>query len=778
MPARFVSSVYGLCLLTLLGCAAGSTARRGDGGVVSDGGSSADSGRDATGDARADAAPAECGDELPCIDDGIFCNGNVECFEGRCRATAIPSCDDTITCTRDYCDTVSDLCAHETRDSRCPVDLRCSDTLGCVAPSACEFDTDCKSGDGLFCNGDEVCSVDLMCTSPGTRDCGDANNCTADTCVEERQSCMSVLADYLNDPDNCGPTGENDCGVCPEPSVDRAHTARLCALGSCGFACVTGFADADRNEANGCECAIGAGTDEPDGDFEDSDCDGIDGDLEQGILVALSGADNDTCGIAFDAPCRTLAHAMDRGDATDRHDLFVQAGTYSEGTVVLRDTFRMFGGYDTEWVRASRASTGHQTRIRGGLYGVDGQYVALVLRNLATGATVENLTIEGPNAVGSDLSGYGLGSYGINVSGSRNIRLIRLSVEAGDGADGRRGSGGSAASAVDAASGMNGRIGGDASEFASAACNRTDHGAGGAAGTNSCAGGRVPTGGGGGAGGEKDTNCAVFSLDYDATAGDNGASASSFVSGSFGFRGAGGAGTMTCGAGGGGNDGRVTNGSGGSGGTGPTGTLASRYWRAAAGGAGAIGDHGGGGGGGGGSGGCDTGTDSWGAGGGGGAAGGCRARSGGSGGGGGGGSIGIIVTETSGLTFTECTIVGGAGGDGGDGGAGARGQSGGDGGAGGHADGDSRAGGDGGDGGHGGHSGGGGGGAGGSAVGVILYRATSVTGSCSFAGGAGGRGGDGGAAASAPVGERDGFAGVGGVDGTASGTRTCSSTSC
>jgi hypothetical protein len=252
-----------------------------------------------------------------------------------------------------------------------------------------------------------------------------------------------------------------------------------------------------------------------------------------------------------------------------------------------------------------------------------------------------------------------------------------------------------------------------------------------------------------------DTDCNIFSLDYDARPGETGANAVSYLTGGYGYRGsAGGA----CGPAGPGNAGTTSHGPGG-GAPMAGGAVAGGLWVPNGGGGGGLGVAGTGGGGGGGSGGCDSGTDSHGAGGGGGGAGGVAAPSAGGGGGGGGGSF-CVFGVSSALTVTNCELVRGSGGNGGAGGAGGRGQPGGSGGPGGNGAGGSLAGGSGGAGGVGGTSGGGSGGAGG-----VSYAIFGCGGSLTLAGNivSGGAAGIGGSAGTAAPGGSPGAGGPMGV---------------
>ncbi len=741
------------------------------GGDDEDAGTGGDASVDVAVDTAPDAVdPNACERDEDCVDDGVFCNGELECVGSRCTPVNVPDCNDGVGCTRDTCSAATDACEHMPVSSECPEGMMCS-ADGCVIPPACEFDDTCD--DGIACNGAETCG-DGMCVAGEPIGCDDENSCTVDECIDDAEDggCAFTPVDFLNDPRACGQTGEDDCVPC-EPPPEDGNASATCVEGLCGFVCDEGFADADGDIDNACECEITDETDDPDVDFVDSNCDGIDGDISQGLFVSTeSGADTPTCGESPETPCLTLDWGAARGILEGRRDLFVQAGTYEE-LVTAREGLRVFGGYDADWQRGHRTEAEHRVIVRGGSDPTTEQFMTVRARDLTVPAIFENLELVGPPAIG-ETDGAGNSSYVVYANNAR-VALVRVTVTAGAGATGPTGTNGDDAPLLSASFSMNGRAGGNARQF-NTACN-TSRQNGGARGVNSCSGGRDLDGGIGGQGGQMDTRCNFLGLcsDCSATRGLNGADAD-FRSGIFGDGSTGGS---TCGpTPSQGGRGAITNGSGGIAATSRRGLLTSGLWFGARGGDGALGDNGGGGGGGGGSGGCDGGTDAYGAGGGGGAAGGCRARGAGTAGGPGGASIGVAAIAGASVTIIDSNIVQGAGGAGGVGGSGGRGQSGGRGGNGGTGDGGASPGGRGGDGGHGGHGGGGAGGAGGISVGIFRSGSEVTSTDVVFSGGSGGNGGNGGAsAATAPSGERDGNPGADGSSGVSLETLTCASAS-
>jgi|GEM_PF-821936 len=636
----------------------------------------------------------------------------------------------------------------------------CDDNSAAVNPGGTEVcdninnncaggvDEGCDDDNDNYCDsGMAIVGTPSTCTDGG----GDCNDTNPNVNPGEPEDCNGI-------DDNCGggtdenltpPLNDNQNGLC-------GGTVKSCT-GPGGW--VNDYSSVGTYNQN----------EVPDGSFVDENCDGIDGDVTNGIFV--SGSDNvgntSSCGLTKETACATIGYGLSRATTTGRDHVYVQAGTYNE-TIELANNKQIYGGFNGSWVRKSRGTGGHTVTISGGYNSSAAQYITL--RGVNDTATVADLNVTAANSTSRLSNAQGKSSYGVHARGGA-VTITRCTITQGNGYSGAGGSDGSAASTLKAAGGGNG---GDAREYVTN-CD-TSRRNGGSGGSKSC-GGYATSGGTGGKGGQMDTSCGWtgFCSNCNATGGLSGGqgcynsscSNSTFVA----TGGTGGSSAGTCADGNGGNPGNVTDGSSGSG-AGTKGRLISYYWYGKDGSTGNLGKHGGGGGGGGGSGGCDSGTDSYGAGGGGGGAGGCRAPTGGAGGKGAGGSFGVFGYQST-LNITGCTFVRGTGGGGGSGGDGKAGQPGGDGGDGGDADGDSGPGGDGGNGGRGGHSAGGGGGAGGVSYGIFRYQGSlnsNASTSNAFQSGTGGSGGGGGASPG-----NNGSGGSGG--GAAVSIGTCSSTS-
>ncbi len=84
----------------------------------------------------------------------------------------------------------------------------------------CTTDEDCD--DGLFCNGAEYCHPAGDCRRAPAPDCGDGDDCTIDTCIEETDACDHVMEDGDSDgfaPESCGGPDCDDTDVDINPDA-------------------------------------------------------------------------------------------------------------------------------------------------------------------------------------------------------------------------------------------------------------------------------------------------------------------------------------------------------------------------------------------------------------------------------------------------------------------------------------------------------------------------------------------------------------------------------
>jgi len=153
----------------------------------------------------------------PCSD-GQFCTINDVCIAGLCGGSA-RDCSDSVSCTVDSCNEISDSCVNA------PDNTVCNDGSFCNGAETCDAVLGCQSGtppvvddgvgctvdscneanstvfhvpdnsicqDSLFCNGNEVCDVLLDCQAGTPVVCNDSDVCTTDSCNEINNACEFV----------------------------------------------------------------------------------------------------------------------------------------------------------------------------------------------------------------------------------------------------------------------------------------------------------------------------------------------------------------------------------------------------------------------------------------------------------------------------------------------------------------------------------------------------------------------------------------------------------
>ena len=103
----------------------------------------------------------------------------------------------------------------------------------------------------------EQCCTDARCPPRGNR----TNACVRGTCGF---ACLPGYADCDSNPDNGCETnlrGDRTCGACARSCLGRPHAARGACGDSaegprCAITCEAGYADCDRDYANGCEASL------------------------------------------------------------------------------------------------------------------------------------------------------------------------------------------------------------------------------------------------------------------------------------------------------------------------------------------------------------------------------------------------------------------------------------------------------------------------------------------------------------------------------------------
>ncbi len=674
------------------------------------------------------------------------CGSDLDCSGGACVTSGAESfCADPCGAGQAPCPG-SHQCQPITNPDGTPGPQVCMPKTGscsCTAASpglvrACQ-----QSSGPTSCYGIEVCQAGKWgaCQLPGENCNGQDDDCDGviDNGFVDNNGAYTTLQ-------ACGQCGIN-CQV-----LQGAHAKPACSSNNgaakCQLICDTNWFDTNDNPKDGCECGKVGSVDQPDG--PDQNCDGIDGEVDNGVFVALTG--KDIAAGTQAAPLATIAAGIAKAKQLGKRDVYVATGVYA-GSLALVAEVHVYGGYSADF--KAHDPQAYETVVFGSAFKADQPGAVNAIGLLGSKATLDGFTV-----FGASTKVKGASTYAIYVRDcDAGLRLRGNKVIAGDAAGGKPGTAGG-----NGAAGSPGTAGGNAKDIGTAACLTTTHATlGGKGGVHTCGGSDVSGGGGGkaicpdydedgtqpksspykqtlsaaeqGLAGKGNSGGKGGASGYDSLIWEGSSSAcgicvqpkfddsSDFLSGT-GLNGADG-GDGALGAAGGGCDGQ-------------TGKVAGGVWQVGSAGDGLAGAAGSGGGGGGAGGGVETSVacktnpafkfpDVGGSGGGAGA-GGCGAT-GGSAGGSGGGSFALFLTFSAVPAtlpqIADNLLVTGNGGDGGPGGQGGVGGLGGDGKFGGGDDPAklawcASAGGRGGQGGNGGHGGGGGGGCGGVSFGIFL----------------------------------------------------------
>ncbi len=290
------------------------------------------------------------------------------------------------------------------------------------------------------CNGnvDEIdemksCGVGACKRTISTCAGGVASECKPGQPIDEL--CNAIDDDCDGVVDNGFPVDSdvNNCGACGYKCSDHVQHAsplscnnRVCDYGMCD----PGWVDRDGDRTNGCEfhCAASDSPDAP--TFADENCDGIDGELNNGIFVSSTTGDDANDGTK-DHPKKTITGATGAmASLGSKRDIYVAKGTYAGPLELnLSSNMAVAGGYDpATWQR----STNNLTIIQGG-------NPALRIE----GAT--NVDVQLIKFVGDDATTAGSAAYGGWVKDSTGVKMAYVALAAGKGADGALGAAGAPA---------------------------------------------------------------------------------------------------------------------------------------------------------------------------------------------------------------------------------------------------------------------------------------------------------------------------------------------
>ncbi|MBU0550240.1 DUF1565 domain-containing protein, partial [Myxococcota bacterium] len=303
------------------------------------------------------------------------------------------------------------------------------------------LDNDCDgtTDEGL---GGGVCVVGQgLCRREGTRICAPPEGLRCD--VEPGPVALEICDGFDNDCDGVVDNGfdlnsdPNHCGAC-NLSCAQPHAEMGCAARRCAFlSCDEGFVDANNNIEDGCECDNSA-PDDPDPDFIDANCDGIDGrEALVGGGRALFASPNvgrpGGAGTRAD-PLRDLEAAVALAHAGDH--IYLDQGVYTlSATLEIPAGVSLYGGYDAsnQWqTRSNRWVDGAKTVITG---------ASIVLKYPDTSPPMDLDQVE---IVALDAGPGGEMSAPLWVESGEGLRLRRVRLISGRGAQGESGAAGPA----------------------------------------------------------------------------------------------------------------------------------------------------------------------------------------------------------------------------------------------------------------------------------------------------------------------------------------------
>ena len=199
--------------------------------------------------------------------------------------------------------------------------------------------------------------------------------------------------------------------------------------------CIDGFIDLNDDDSDGCEyeCTPTIAADNatdidwPDPEYQDADCDGIDGELERAIFVSPDGTDMGNTAGTRELPFKTIKTAMVfSAETPDRDQVLVAKGTHLQQIVVVEDV-NVFGGYDRSdgW---SRDTDENETIVRWEAV-EKGSIRALVAKQITATTRIGGLTLE----AASNLAAGG-SSVAVHITqGCEGLLLQNNHIVAGNG---------------------------------------------------------------------------------------------------------------------------------------------------------------------------------------------------------------------------------------------------------------------------------------------------------------------------------------------------------
>jgi hypothetical protein len=226
------------------------------------------------------------------------------------------------------------------------------------------------------------------------------------------ENCSNGFDDNLNGNIDCNDTDCITYLTCLKCIDDDSDGYGVCPNCGTSLNCTYNGTDCDDNNAS-----IKPGVlDSPDNMYFDSNCDGIDGELNNSVFVSTTGSDtSSTCSLA--APCKTISRGLQIAESRGIYYVLLNAGGYNEVVNIssAHNGIGIYGGYGANWARGSSSTPEFRTTILGSLYSGDSEYMCVRARS--TRFSFVNLYLQGTSASGEN-NGYARSSYVVHAINS------------------------------------------------------------------------------------------------------------------------------------------------------------------------------------------------------------------------------------------------------------------------------------------------------------------------------------------------------------------------
>lgn len=387
------------------------------------------------------------------------------------------------------------------KDNDCPKGYKCvwiEESMQCVPESgsctcteetpnlsrSCEVtykDPQDSNAPSYTCYGIQKCEKGGWgpCILPDELCDGKDNNCNGKT----DEGFLNLETKKYDKDEHCG-ICENNCKALSYPNSKGICDATK-LIPDCKIVCNPQYFDLNGNPLDGCECKFEKSEDFVNG--KDENCDGIDGEISNGIFVAKDGNDKNT-GELF-SPLLTIQAGIETAIKKGKRDVYVATGVYTE-SIILKAGVSVYGGYSSDF--KVRDKILYETTIIGKKPDKDhsGTITAIGIST----APIKNKTIfNGFVIFGFNNKEPGGNSYAIYIRDSNeNLEISENHIVAGDGGDGFLGENG-----FSGKDGNDGKSGFSAYDINKASCSNINKG--GKGGEKSCDGIAVNGGDGGNA---------------------------------------------------------------------------------------------------------------------------------------------------------------------------------------------------------------------------------------------------------------------------------------